>query len=62
MNAAIDFENINAVTLRNGRALVQDLIPGGQFRRLEYVVQNPSRYDRHRPRTVVILRTRGARP
>ena len=42
---AIDFEGINAAALRNGRSLVQDFIPGGKFRRLEYVVKNPCRND-----------------
>ncbi|HUZ32649.1 MAG TPA: DUF3631 domain-containing protein [Xanthobacteraceae bacterium] len=43
----IDFEEINAAALRSGRALVQDLIPGGKFRSLEYVVRNPKRADQH---------------
>lgn len=42
---ATDFDAINAVALRNGRSLVQDLIPGGKFRSLEYVVKNPCRND-----------------
>jgi hypothetical protein len=45
MNAGIDFKNINAAALRNGRSLVQDLMPGGKFRSLEYVVKNPCRND-----------------
>ena len=45
MNGAIDFEGINAAALRSGRSLVQDLIPGGKFRSLEYVVRNPCRND-----------------
>ena len=45
MNGTIDFDGINAAALRNGRALVQELIPGGQFRSLEYKVRNPTRND-----------------
>ena len=45
MSGAIDFDAINAVALRSGRSLVQDLIPGGKFRSLEYVVRNPCRND-----------------
>ena len=42
---AIDFEGINAAALRNGRSLVQDFIPGGKFRGLEYIAKNPCRND-----------------
>jgi hypothetical protein len=42
MTAGIDFATINSAALRNGRSLVQDLIPGGKFRSLEYVVKNPA--------------------
>jgi putative DNA primase/helicase len=42
---AIDFEGINAAALRNGRSIVQDLIPGGKFRSLEYIAKNPCRND-----------------
>ncbi len=45
MNAPIDFEGINAAALRNARSLVPDLIPGGKFRGLEYIVKNPCRND-----------------
>src|ERR1700683_5308037 len=45
MTAGIDFATINSAALRNGRSLVQDLIPGGKFRSLEYVVKNPCRND-----------------
>jgi putative DNA primase/helicase len=45
MTAGIDFATINSAALRNGRSLVQDLIPGGKFRSLEYVVKNPCRKD-----------------
>ena len=43
----IDFEKINQAALRNGRALVQELIPSGKFRSLEYVVRNPRRNDQN---------------
>ncbi len=46
MTAEIDFAGINAAALRNGRSLVQDLVPGGKFRSLEYVVRNPTRDDK----------------
>jgi putative DNA primase/helicase len=44
---SIDFEGINAAVLRDGRSFVQDLIPGGKFRSLEYIVRNPTRDDQH---------------
>jgi hypothetical protein len=47
MSGPIDFERTDAAALRDGRALVQQLIPGGTFRSLEYVVRNPRRDDRH---------------
>ena len=43
----IDFEKINQAALRNGRALVQELIPSGKIRSLEYVVRNPRRNDQN---------------
>jgi hypothetical protein len=46
MNGAIDFEGINAAALRSTRSLLPELIPGGKFRSLEYVVKNPCRDDR----------------
>ena len=42
----IDFDGINTAALRNGRSFVESLLPGGKFRSLEYVVQNPCRNDR----------------
>lgn len=45
MTALIDFDNINAAALRNGRPLLPTLLPGGTFRSLEYVVRNPRRND-----------------
>jgi putative DNA primase/helicase len=44
-STAIDFEGINAAALRNGRSLVQDLLPNGKFRGLEYIAKNPRRSD-----------------
>ena len=42
----IDFRAINEAALRsNARGFLQTLIPGGKFRGLEYVVQNPKRND-----------------
>jgi hypothetical protein len=42
----IDFAEINDAACRNGRPLVQELIPGGRFRSLEYIVRNPTRDDK----------------
>jgi hypothetical protein len=47
MTQSIDFDGINAAALRNGRSFVQDLILGGKFRGLEYIVRNPKRDDQH---------------
>jgi hypothetical protein len=41
MSGQIDFDGINTIALRNGRSFVESLLPGGKFRSLEYVVQNP---------------------
>ncbi len=46
MSGPIDFEGIKKAALRDGRALVQQLIPGGKFRSLEYIVLNPRRDDK----------------
>jgi hypothetical protein len=46
MTPLINFDDINAAALRNGRAFVESLLPGGKFRSLEYVVKNPCRDDR----------------
>jgi hypothetical protein len=45
---AIDFEAINRAASANGRSLVQQLVPGGKFRSLEYLPLNPCRND-HNP-------------
>ena len=42
----VDFDGMNAAALCNGRSFVESLLPGGKFRSLEYVVQNPCRNDR----------------
>jgi hypothetical protein len=47
MAALIDFAAINQAGLRNSRLLLQDLIPGGKFRSLEYVARNPRRNDQN---------------
>ena len=47
MTALIDFEGINRAALRDGRSFLQDFIPGGKFRSLEYVVRNPRRDDKN---------------
>jgi putative DNA primase/helicase len=41
----IDFEGVNTAALRRARSLLPNLIPGGAFRSLEYVVKNPCRND-----------------
>jgi hypothetical protein len=46
MSGSIDFDGINAVALSNGRSFLENLLPGGKFRSLEYVVKNPRRDDR----------------
>ncbi len=45
MTTHIDFASINDAALRQGRSIVQELIPGGKFRSLEYVACNPRRDD-----------------
>jgi len=47
MSDPIDFAGINAAALGNGRALAQQLVPGGAFRSHEYVVRNPARDDKN---------------
>ena len=46
MMPPIDFYATNAAALSNARSLLQELIPGGKFRSLEYVVRNPRRDDK----------------
>jgi hypothetical protein len=47
MTTAVDFEAINAAALWAGRTLLQQLVPGGKFLSLEYVVRNPRRNDQN---------------
>ena len=46
MTQLIDFVGINDAAKAGARGLLQELIPGGKFRSLEYVVKNPTRNDR----------------
>ena len=46
MSGPIDFDGINRAALANARSLLSQLVPGGKFRSLEYVVRNPTRNDR----------------
>jgi hypothetical protein len=43
----IDFKTINDAALRASRSLLPQIIPGGKFRSLEYIVRNPRRDDQH---------------
>jgi hypothetical protein len=43
---SIDFEGIKAAAIHSARALLPELIPGGKFRSLEYIVCNPARIDK----------------
>jgi hypothetical protein len=45
MTTPIDFDGINHAAKAGARGLLQELIPGGKFRSLEYVVKNPTRND-----------------
>jgi hypothetical protein len=49
MKPLIDFEGINQAALGCARRLLEDLIPGGKFRGLEYIVRNPRRNDNKAP-------------
>jgi hypothetical protein len=42
---SIDFNGINRAALANGRSIVAQIVPGGKFRSVEYVVRNPRRND-----------------
>ena len=55
----IDFEAVNRAALRNARSLLGQMLPGGKFRSLEYVVRNPRRDD-HRPGSFSINYRTGA--
>jgi len=56
MSDLIDFAGVNTVALALGRAFLADLIPGGKFRGLEYIVRNPRRDDRQAAQRPGILR------
>jgi putative DNA primase/helicase len=43
----IPFKTINEAALRASRSLLPQIIPGGKFRSLEYIVRNPRRDDKH---------------
>ena len=45
MTPPIDFDAINRAALERARLLLQQIIPGGKFRSLEYVARNPRRND-----------------
>jgi AAA domain-containing protein len=45
MTPSIDFDGINAASLRDARSLLPSLIPGGKIRSLEYIARNPRRDD-----------------
>jgi hypothetical protein len=61
MRGTIDFEAINIAALRNGRAFVESLLPGGKFRSLEYIVRNPRRNDQHPGSFPINYRSAGGR-
>lgn len=46
MSEQIDFEGINKAALGEARSFLQELIPGGKFRSLEYIALNPRRNDK----------------
>ena len=47
MSGEIDFKGINKAALSQPRSFLQELVPGGKFRKLEYVVRNPARDDKN---------------
>jgi putative DNA primase/helicase len=47
MSGTIDFDGINAAALRSARSFLQELLPGGKFRSLQYLAKNPRRDDGH---------------
>jgi len=47
MSDKIDFKGINRAALSRGPSFLQELIPGGQVRKAEYVVRNPVRDDKN---------------
>ena len=43
----LNFKTINDAALRVSRSLLPQIVPGGKFRSLEYIVRNPRRDDQH---------------
>jgi putative DNA primase/helicase len=46
MSGDIDFKGINRAALSRAPSFLQELIPGGRVRKVEYVVRNPGRNDK----------------
>ena len=46
MSGQIDFRGINKAALNKPRSFFQELVPGGKFRKLEYVVRHVARDDK----------------
>jgi putative DNA primase/helicase len=53
----IPFKTINDAALRDSRSLLPQIIPGGKFRSLEYIVRNPRRDDQHAGSFTINYRT-----
>ena len=53
----IPFKTINDAALRISRSLLRQIIPGGKYRSLEYVVRNPRRDDQHAGSFTINYRT-----
>ena len=47
MSNEIDFKGINRAALSRAPSFLQELIPGGKVRKVEYVVRNPARDDKN---------------
>jgi hypothetical protein len=53
----IPFKTINDAALHASRSLLPQIIPGGKFRSLEYIVRNPRRDDQHAGSFTINYRT-----
>jgi len=53
----IPFKTINDAALRASRSVLPQIIPGGKFRSLEYIVRNPRRDDQHAGSFTINYRT-----
>ena len=53
----IPFKTINDAALRASRSVLPQIIPGGKFRSLEYIVRNPRRDDQHAGSFAINYRT-----